>query len=453
MKNILTKVIEFVKENPSLIYSLVLVIIIPAAFFANTYSITNSFEKNIDTITQMHAVMAEDIIKFVADKENDNQDSIQKTIEEIAKENDRTILAVTILKPGENHDNFNVFAATQKDLIGQQSNEIQDILAWKQPEGIAFLAQNDEGRYWRVTKAIANSEGQKTSLISMSFSLQDSDKIISDTISRSYIILIITILVVILFVSNQARLFGYALTLTKLKEVDKMKDMFISMASHELRSPLTAINGYMELLKEKKEIMNDKDSSHWTNNISASIDRLQNLINDILEVSRIEGNRLPVEITNFDPKEIIPQSVEELKSHAVQKELALEYKPGEESALVKADVNRLKQVLVNLISNSIKYTEKGSVEVSTAVKDGKFLIIVADTGIGISAEAQKNLFQKFSRIQNEKTKGIIGTGLGLWITQELIKRMNGKISVESIEGVGSHFTVELPLAEKTLEKK
>jgi signal transduction histidine kinase len=101
---------------------------------------------------------------------------------------------------------------------------------------------------------------------------------------------------------------------------------------------------------------------------------------------------------------------------------------------------------VNLIGNAIKYTPKGSVSVNARKKDKEYLITVADTGFGISAEDQKRLFQKFSRIQNKNTQTITGTGLGLWITHELAEKMGGTITVESIEGVGSHFTLHLPLA-------
>jgi two-component system phosphate regulon sensor histidine kinase PhoR len=256
--------------------------------------------------------------------------------------------------------------------------------------------------------------------------------------------LTIIIITVVLLVANQGRLFGYALTVTKLKEIDKMKDMFISMASHELRTPLTAIKGYTELLKEKKEIQSDEQSGHFLNNISISVERLQDLVNDVLEVSRAEGNRLPMEIIELDPSEIISQSVEEMRSQATAKGLTLDYQPLEAPVVVKADKDRLKQVLINLIGNSVKYTLKGSVEVSVRTKRKELLITIADTGIGISSEDQANLFQKFYRIQNEHTRGVTGTGLGLWITLEIVKKMNGNITVESIEGVGSHFTVHLP---------
>jgi signal transduction histidine kinase len=448
MRQIFLKAIQFIKENPRIIYSLVLVVILPAAFFINTYLINSNYEKNIDKITQRKAVLVENVINNLLQDRISDDAALQVLVEKIQQEKDE-IASLSIARPQNEPGEFQITASSDPALVGQkQSGSIQNAIAWEKPEGVAFLDRNEKGRFWNVTKTLLDESGNKTGLIAMAFSLSDSDALVQKTIYNSYWILTIIIITVVLLVSNQGRLFGYALTVTKLKEIDKMKDMFISMASHELRTPLTAIKGYVELIKEKKEIKSDEQSSHFMNNISISVERLQDLINDVLEVSRVEGNRLPMEIVEFDPGEIISQSVEEIRSQATDKGLALNYQPLGSPATVKADKDRLKQVLINLIGNSVKYTMKGSVDVSAKIKGKEFLIIVADTGIGISSEDQANLFQKFYRIQNEHTKNVTGTGLGLWITSEIIKKMEGSITVESIEGVGSHFTVHLPLAGK-----
>ena len=450
MRNIFSKGILFIKENPSITYSLVLVVLIPAAFFFNNYIINTSYENNIDKITQRKAVLMEDIINTLIQDKIDNKELLQTTINQITASNE-DVVALSVLKNQAGQNNFQVVASNNSQLVGQvQNDNIQNMIAWNRPEGVAFLDGNDQGRFWNVTKTLSNATGEKVGLIIVAFSLKDSDAMINTTIYESYWILIITIIVVILFVSNQAKLFGYALTVTKLKEVDKMKDMFISMAGHELRSPLTAIKGYVDLLKDRKNVMDDFESKRFMDNISTSIDRLKNLIEDILEVSRIEGNKLPVEMIKLDPTPTIIQSVEEMRSQAIQKGLKLTFVPCPEEISIEADANRLKQVVVNLISNSLKYTSEGSVTVSMSIKNKNLLITVADTGIGISSENQANLFQKFYRVQNEKTSEVAGTGLGLWITAEIIKVLNGSITVESIEGVGSHFTVHFPLVKKEI---
>jgi signal transduction histidine kinase len=442
------RAVNYIKANALVGYSLLLLILVPAAFFANNYIINTNYEKAIDVITQRKAILAENILgKFIYGQFSDPA-ALQSLVDQIVQDNSE-IVSLSVLNPKDGQSVFEVAASSDPAQIGKTRKEdIQNLLAWSRPEGIAFLDQNGSGRFWKVTKLILGPANEKIGLVELSLSLNDSDAVIDSVINYSYWILAFMVLILVLMLANQIRLLDYAYSLNKLKEVDKMKDMFISMASHELRTPLTAIKGYLEMLKEKKNLNLDGESSHYLDVLSISAQRLDRLVDDMLEVSRLEGNRFPLEISDFDPAPLIGQSVEELRSQAIQKNLVLEYELPAMPVMIKADSSRLKQVVVNLIGNALKYTNKGSVKVSTAVKKGDFLITVADSGIGISSEEQANLFQKFYRVKNEQTRDIIGTGLGLWITMETVKRMKGKITVESIEGVGSHFTVHLPLAKK-----
>lgn len=445
MKNIFLSGLAFIKENPRIIYSLILLVFVPAAFFFNTYSIISGMEKDIDRITQRKAVLAEKIINVVVSEKMNDRELLQKTVETIVHDNTE-IQSLAILWPEDSASRFRVIATSESETLDQTTENLQYMLAWNKPEGIAFLDSAEDGRFWRVTRLLNDANGSKVGLVAMTFSLADSDALIEKTVNHSYLILLITVVIVLLLVSNQARLFGYVLTLNKLKEIDEMKDNLVSMASHELRSPLTAIRGYIDLLEDKKLEL-DLEAKKYFTNISLSVGRLNTLVNDMLEVSRLEGNRIPLTITSLDPSGIISQSVEELRSQAIQKGLELTLLE-QEKAVVLADEARVKEILVNLVGNAIKYTEKGTVQVSGRIKDKEYLITVADTGFGISAEDQKKLFQKFARIQNKNTQSISGTGLGLWITLELAQRMGGSITVESIEGVGSHFTLHLPLAKE-----
>lgn len=445
MKNLLLSGVDFVRENPRILYSFVLLVFVPAAFFFNTYSLISGMERDIDRITQRKAVLAEKIINSLISGKTDDRVFLQATIDGIIADNDE-VLSLAILESENEGSRFRVVASSEPETIDQVTDNIQYILSWNRSEGIALLDSGSSGRFWRITRQLVDPDGNRSGLIAMTFSLRDSDALIERTVNRSYLVLIATVIVVLLLVSNQARLFGYVLTLNKLKEVDEMKDNLVSMASHELRSPLAAIRGYLELL-EDKHIDFDDEAKHYLENIAHSVDRLNALVSDMLEVSRLEGNRIPLTLTNVDPQSLIPQSVEELRSQAIQKGLNLTLLDVE-AATVYADAERMKEILINLIGNAIKYTAEGSVDVSGQVKGDRYLVTVADTGFGISAEDQKRLFQKFSRIQNKDTQKITGTGLGLWITFELARRMNGTITVESIEGVGSHFTLHLPLGKK-----
>lgn len=442
MKNLFLGGISFVRENPRILYSFVLLIFVPAAFFFNTYSLVSNMEQDIDRITQRKAVLMEHVINSLVSEKISERVSLQSAVDSIVTDN-REVLSLAILEPENEGSRFRVVASSKSESINQVTDNIQYTLAWNKSDGIAFLDSDAEGRFWRITHQLVDIDGNRSGLITMAFSLRDSDALIERTVNRSYLVLLATVVIVLLLVSNQARLFGYVLTLNKLKEVDEMKDNLVSMASHELRSPLAAIRGYLELLADK-HINFDDEAKHYLENISHSVDRLNTLVSDMLEVSRLEGNRVPLDMVRIDPQSLIAQSVEELRSQAVQKGLELTVLDVEK-AFVHADIDRTKEILINLIGNALKYTVHGTVQVSGRVKEDTYLITVADTGFGISAEDQKKLFQKFSRIQNKDTQAITGTGLGLWITYELARRMNGTITVESIEGIGSHFTLHLPL--------
>lgn len=449
MQELLKKSFDFIKENPRIIYSLVLVFIIPLAIFFNTYLTLDRFKENFKNIVRSKAVLAEDIVKFIAREDINQPEKIQSLIDETKRLN-TDIGNFEILIPDEKSNGFKIIASDdglRKDLILENPKDIfYHQIAWNNPEDhVLFNPFGDEKRSWDILETIRDKEGKKAALVYISFPLNEFNKMNAQAEMRSYLILAVTVLIVLLLVANNARLFGYALTLAKLKEIDQMKDTFISMASHELKAPLTAMKGNIEFFKEETAHALNEKGRHYIDNIAVSVERLEMLVGDILEVSRLEGNRIPINISAVDPGQIIEKSIEEIKSQAAQKGLELEYSP-EKLPGVKADPERLKQVLVNLLSNAVKYTVKGRVEVLAKIDGNKLMLTVADTGVGVSAEDQKKLFQKFSRVYNEETKMVSGTGLGLWISRELILKMGGDITVESIRGVGSHFTIHLPVA-------
>ncbi len=232
----------------------------------------------------------------------------------------------------------------------------------------------------------------------------------------------------------------------KLKELDKQKSEFVSFASHQLRSPLTAIKGYASLILEGDYGQISDDLKHASQIIFDSANTLVTVVSDYLNVTSIELGKMRYDFTNFDLKDLVRSVMDELKQNAEKATLKLSFEcDTTKSYPIKADREKLKQVLVNIIDNSIKYTPKGEVKVSLS-KDssGKILFAVKDTGIGISKETISKLFSKFTRAKNANETNIRGTGLGLFIAKEIINAHSGKIWVESGgEGSGSQFYVEL----------
>jgi len=449
------------RETLQLIYGVILVILIPILIAYNTVSIIGKYNESIEVALQRQALTVGRSIYVLIKDDLNNEEIIQKKIKELSSGNS-DFLELSILVP--KNENFKIIASSKENDLGKTLNFYYYQLAWSQPDndGLATdslkLATTEEGkrivgsfsyedRFWLVAMPMKDSSGEKQALLSMKISSKIVDDLTNDNRNTSIYLLAITVLIIILFLSIAIRLWDYALLYRKIKEVDQMKDEFISIASHELRTPLTAIKGYLSLILEGTYgKIESKEMKEGINRAITASKRLEVLVEDLLNVSRIEQGRLDVKNEKIELEPILEEVVSQLKITADEKKLLLEYlEPKESLPLVLADPERLKQALINLIGNSIKYTEKGNIKVTTTTKDNKLEIKIADTGIGMSAEEQKHLFKKFHRVQNEKTAKIIGTGLGLWITKQIIELMNGKIYLESMKDVGTQVTIELNL--------
>lgn len=231
-----------------------------------------------------------------------------------------------------------------------------------------------------------------------------------------------------------------------LKRLQELKDEFVFVAAHELRTPVTAIRGYISLALDSKEKIAE-EVRKFLGEVKKASDRLNQLVNDLLQIARSEAGRLEIRVAPIDITEPINSVLSELKPLADEKSIKITYEPGKTVPKILADPQRLKEVMVNLIGNAIKYSPSGrDVAVSHDIEGSELITHVADTGFGISKEAQKRLFEKFYRVQTDKTANITGTGLGLFIVKQIIEKMNGKIWVESEEGKGSVFSFSLPIA-------
>ncbi|NOQ68279.1 hypothetical protein GQ568_02460 [Patescibacteria group bacterium] len=451
------------KEMLQLAYGVILVILIPLLIAYNTVFIIGKYNESMDVALQRQALTVGRSIYALIKNDLGNEKIIQEKIKELSDRNSN-FQELSILIP--ENENFKIIASSEKENLGKTLEFYYYQMAWSQPDndGLATdslkLATTTEGkeivgsfsredRFWLVAMPMKDSSGEKQALLSMKISSKIVDDLTNYNRNASIYLLAVTVLIVILFLSIAIRLWDYALLYRKIKEVDQMKDEFISIASHELRTPLTSIKGYLSLILEGTYgKIENKKMKEGINRAIDSSKRLEALVEDLLNVSRIEQRRLDVKNEEVELEPIIQEIISQLKIPADEKKLLLEYKePKEKLPLVLADPERLKQALINLIGNSIKYTEKGSIEVTTKIENDKLEIKIADTGIGMSAEEQKHLFEKFHRVQNEKTAKIIGTGLGLWITKQIIELMNGKIYLERMKDVGTQITIKLNLAE------
>lgn len=444
MINYLKKGINFIKKNPTILYSLLLIILIPLTLYYNLFFAVNSFQKNINYELQTKALMVESIFGIFASDIFKNPEALQVKIEKITKENPE-IAKIQVILPEE--EKFKIVASKEPQEIGKEISATSIDLAWSKNQAIANLTAENGERFWNVVKPFSDPEGKNVGLVNISMSLKVTDLLVLKIVRNSYIILISAILLSLFLIIHHTQLFKYPVLVKKLREIDRMKDEFIRMAIHELQSPIINIKAYTEHLKEEISDLLTGEQKESFSRISISVKNLSDLIYDMVEVSRIEQGRLDFTSQKISPSKLITDVIEEYKIKAAEKNLQLIFKEKKEPYLINVNPHRFKQILRNLIENAIKYTKKGEIEISTQPDEvkRKYFISIRDTGIGISASAQKRLFEKFYRVKTKETAGIPGTGLGLWIAKEVCKRLGGDILVESMEGVGSKFTISLPL--------
>jgi CheY-like chemotaxis protein len=235
----------------------------------------------------------------------------------------------------------------------------------------------------------------------------------------------------------------------EVERATQMKSKFLASMSHELRTPLNAIVGFSDLLADGTPgQLNDKQK-RFVNHIKQGSAHLLQLINDILDLSKIEAGQLELRSEEFLVKDALPEVLSTIHPLAAAKSIRVEHKV-ESNSLVKSDRVRFKQILYNLLSNAVKFTPKGGLISIACVDVQDFVLVsVADTGIGIRPEDQKVVFEEFRQIEGSADRTQEGTGLGLAITKRLVEQQGGQISVESELGRGSRFTFTLLAVQPT----
>ncbi len=232
---------------------------------------------------------------------------------------------------------------------------------------------------------------------------------------------------------------------------------FVSMASHELRTPLTSIIGYLNVLIDEGKDKFDPEQKDFLNKILTGAQQLSNLVSNLLNVSKVERGAISINIQSLDWNKVLTQAVDENKVQASQKNITLELVDINSSLpKVQADNIRIMEVLNNLISNAVNYTQQGgSIKVSAKLQGQEVITAIQDTGKGIPPEAISHLFTKFYRVSNAQdvSSNSKGTGLGLYLSKSIIELHHGKIWVQSQVGKGSTFYFTLPVSAIQLSAK
>lgn len=223
-----------------------------------------------------------------------------------------------------------------------------------------------------------------------------------------------------------------------IKKVEEVKRDFVRDASHELKTPLTAIKGFVETLEE--EVGKNK----YIEIIKRNIERMINIINDLLTLSKIEDKDVKLEISEFDFLEMINNVIKIFSGKIKEKNLKVKIEIDNYNTKIKGDSYKLEQVFINLIDNAIKYTEEGEIKINYFLKNNSVIIEIIDTGIGIPEEHIDRIFERFYVVNKSRSRKLGGTGLGLSIVKHIVLLHGGKIDVKSEVGKGSKFTITLP---------
>jgi PAS domain S-box-containing protein len=235
----------------------------------------------------------------------------------------------------------------------------------------------------------------------------------------------------------------------EVERATRLKSKFLASMSHELRTPLNAIVGFSDLLADETPGALNAKQKRFVNHIKQGSAHLLQLINDILDLSKIEAGQLELRCEDFQVKDALPEVLSTIRPLAMAKTIQVHHKL-EAGRPVYADRVRFKQILYNLLSNAVKFTPKeGRIDIDCVESGNEVCISVTDTGIGIRAEDQAVVFEEFRQVEGNTNTANEGTGLGLAITKRLVERQGGKISLESEPGKGSRFTFTLPIGSRT----
>lgn len=243
------------------------------------------------------------------------------------------------------------------------------------------------------------------------------------------------------------KLIGVLIDITDRKRLEQQKDNFIAVTTHELKTPITSMKMYTQILERRFRKSGDEVAASTIDLVDKQLNRLSVLIGDLLDITKIESGQFTLTPSEFDYDELVKETIAALQvtttSHKIRQR-------GKAKTLVTIDRERVTQVLTNLIENAVKYSpDAPNVTVSVTKAKGRLITCVSDHGIGIAKSDQPHLFERFTRVGGKSTAGYPGLGLGLFISSEILQRLGGRIWVESAKGKGSKFYFDLPIASST----
>ena len=437
------------RERREIIYSILIIFTIPLLFAGNTLFITRRVSNDANRSARNNAdatntIIAEGIRTSIESKKYQDTTAILKSI----KVHQPSIGSIYVVVPS--NTSYKIVARTDDalDTLGQNDSlQLSIIFDRSRSAAKRIDGQNADGQDVKGWNVISPLQAQNSSAVEAAISTNvltsDTEELISKTLVNSFELTAVTAVIIIMLLFHHLRFVGYANLLRRQKEVNQTMSDFLSVATHELKAPMSIIKGNIANILDNTYGAFPEALKTPLGVAVTQTDRLKNLVQDLLNVSRIEQGRINFELENVDVGTIIDTIIQNYTQQAKEKGLELLYN-REGVKTVFADAGRVQEIMTNLIDNAIKYTLKGSVVVSHRQEGSQLVTSVRDSGAGMTKAEQERLFQRFYRIKNQNTEGIPGTGLGLWIIKQYAEKMGGKIDVSSIVGSGTEFTFALP---------
>ncbi|MDC1205275.1 HAMP domain-containing histidine kinase [Candidatus Pacebacteria bacterium] len=432
--------LRYVKAHPQLLFTLLLIVVIPFAFLISGQQFLKASKDNQERLEKDRIGMMHDLFASYLQAVSFDPELVQAEIEKIVS-----------LNP--DISKFRVAKDTNREITPVASFNVDVIGVPTETPGVYRLAQPHQGesiitpyvsnhvRHWQSFRLVLSDDNEEYYIFTET-SLAGLDALFAQRIRDAYYWLFGLLTIVLLLVLRHVRLIDYGFLYRETKQANEMKDLFTNMIAHELRAPLTAIRGYASMIGESQEI--PEEEKKYAVRVKDSSERLLAIVNDLLDVARIQSGKLKVEKIEADLSRVVVAVCEELTPSAQEKEITLSYTGVKVEHISTIDPKRMHQAIANLVSNAIKYTKKGTIELLIEEKTTFVELRVKDTGMGITAKDQKKLFAPFFRVESDDVSQITGTGLGMWITRQLIELMGASIAVESIKGVGTHIVITVP---------
>nr|WP_321497918.1 PAS domain S-box protein [uncultured Methanolobus sp.] len=378
--------------------------------------------------------LAQGIIRDISERKKAEEEIIRSEMKYRAlfeKSNDAVVIHDLAGKVLDVNDKAcTIFGYPKEELVG--INLVSLILPEDTQETISSMGKVKENRSWRNETRMIRSDGSIIHL-DISGSLIETQQNIIQAVGRD---------ITDRIKAEEAMLHAKI----EAETASRAKSEFLATMSHELRTPLNSIIGFSDIMLDGMagELVDKQE--HYVQHISQSGHHLLNLINDILDISKIEAGKMELYLDSVDIKKAVSEIVTITESLASRKNITVDVKVPDISPLIYVDRSKLKQILYNLLGNAIKFTDNGgNVHIDVTSNDDFVTISITDTGIGISPDDQNKLFKPFSQIDASISRRYEGTGLGLALVKELIELHGGRIWVESDAGKGSTFTFELPI--------